>query len=248
MESSGLPRPHFEILADLFVYPGEDYAGRVGRAVEGLRGRFPEAAAALERFVSSLPPHEGGVLQDTSLHEVQELYTRSFEVQAITTLDVGYVCFGDDYKRAEMLVNLNREHRGAGVECGTELSDHLPNVLRLLARGGDADILRELVQQVVLPALRQMIGEFDPERMTQRDAMYRRHHKTLIDVSALGPTMFQFPLMAVANVLEAEYGAVESELPRHSTDFLRSIKRELEIEERGAGARPSALIGIGSQR
>ena len=240
--SSPLPRPHYELLASLFVYPGVDYAGRAERAVQGLCGRFPEAATQVQRFLSLLPWRAGASPDQAELYELQEIYTRSFEVQAMTTLDVGYVCFGDDYKRAEVLVNLNREHRAAGVDCGLELSDHLPNVLRLLARWNDDELAAELVQQIVSPAVRQMVTEFDPERMAQRNALFERHHRTLIESSALRATMFQHPLAAVASVLEAEFGSVESELPQHSTDFLRSIKRELEIQERGAGDRPSAQL------
>ena len=71
----------------------------------------------------------------------REIHTRSFEVQSITTLDVGYVAFGDDYKRGELLVNLNREHEAVGVDCGSELPDHLPNVLRLMARWQDPELV-----------------------------------------------------------------------------------------------------------
>jgi len=243
-----LLRPHYELLASLFVYPSADYPQRAVRVVEGLRASHPEAAASLDCFISFLPPYGSTGLGLEALYELQEIYTRSFEVQAITTLDVGYVCFGDDYKRAEMLVNLNREHRGVGVDCGFELSDHLPNVLRLLARWTDEPLAQELVQQIVTPAVRQMIAEFDPQRMAQRNALYKKHHKTLIESSVLRATMFHYTLVAVATTLEADFGFVESELPNHSTDFLRSIKRELEIEDRGAGARPSAQLGNGLPR
>ena len=45
--------------------------------------------------------------------------------QVLATLDIGYVLFGDDYKRGELLANLNQEHRKANNDCGTELADHL---------------------------------------------------------------------------------------------------------------------------
>ena len=91
---------------------------------------------------------------------MQEIFTRSFDVQAITTLGVGYVMFGDDYKRGELLVNLNREHREAGVECGTELPDHLPNVLACSAGGRIRRSSAEFVEEILHPALRMMIEEF----------------------------------------------------------------------------------------
>ncbi len=248
MQESSLPRPHYDLLADLFAYPDADYVARARQVAAGLRERFPEAAAELAAFARFLPHSEGEPLDDVLLHELQEVYTRSFEVQAMTTLDVGYVCFGDDYKRAEVLVNLNREHEAVGVDCGSELSDHLPNVLRLLARWRDEELATELVQQIALPAVGQMVEEFDPERMAVRSALFKKHHRTLIDSSVQKSCMFRHALAAVALVLEAEFGKVESELPRRSTDFLRSLKREMEIEERGAGERPSAQFGTGLPR
>ena len=63
-----------------------------------------------------------------------ELYLRTFDVQAITTLDIGYVLFGEDYKRGALLAGLSAEHKKVSNDCGIELADHLPNVLRLLPK------------------------------------------------------------------------------------------------------------------
>ena len=62
-----------------------------------------------------------------------------------------------------MLSNLNREHAKAGNDCGSELADHLPNLLRLLPKLENAGLREELVREVLVPALMLMIREFDPE-------------------------------------------------------------------------------------
>ena len=71
--------------------------------------------------------------------DLQELHTRTFDVQALTTLGTGYVLFGDDYKRGALLSNLNREHNDAQNDCRGELADHLPNVLRLIPKLKDQE-------------------------------------------------------------------------------------------------------------
>ncbi len=78
--------------------------------------------------------------------------------------------FGDDYKRGELLVNLNREHGAAGIDCGDELPDHLPNVLRLLARWEDRELAAEFAEEILHPALERMVAEFEPrpQRGTRR--------------------------------------------------------------------------------
>ena len=220
---------HYEHLADLFEYPQEDYPERVRKASELLHDRYPLAGDALGSFAKALPS-AGDRLGEEPLDEVQEIFTRSFDVQSITTLGIGYVMFGDDYKRGELLVNLNREHRDAGVDCGRELPDHLPNVLRLIARWRDREMVAELVEEIVHPALERMIGEFGPRRIEQRNRLYEKHYKTLIDSSAERGTMFREPLEALVTVLMEDFGLSAWEPPEQQSDFLRSIGRELDIE------------------
>jgi|TARA_B100001964_G_scaffold234160_1_gene292384 nitrate reductase assembly molybdenum cofactor insertion protein NarJ len=236
-------RDHYHLLARLFVYPEFDYPDRVRAAIAGLREEYPEAAMELENFVDLLPAWD---VEDQTipLNEIQEVYTRSFEVQAITPLDVGYVCFGDDYKRAELLVNLNREHREAGVDWGTELSDHLPNILRLVSKSSNQAILEELISQVLYPAVSQMLHEFRPERMDQRNKLYKKYHKTLIATSEHRATMFRHTLAAVQVVLKADWETTAVESIPQSRDFLRSIHREFEIEDKGAGRRPADALKV----
>lgn len=83
-------------------------------------------------------------LQDMSIGQQQEYYLKTFDVQAICCLDIGYLLFGEDYKRAQILVNLQKEHQCAGIDCRGELADHLPNILELLAKTKDIDFAEEL--------------------------------------------------------------------------------------------------------
>ena len=92
---------HYEQLAALFDYPGRDYPARVARLSKFLETRYPRAAAELDSFGKALPC-EGEEFSTEELDQVQEIFTRSFDVQSITTLGVGYVMFGDDYKRGEL--------------------------------------------------------------------------------------------------------------------------------------------------
>ncbi len=222
-------RDHYDQLAALFEYPQRDYPTRVRRACELLERCYPRAAAELDSFAKALPC-EGEILSEHALDEIQEIFTRSFDVQSITTLGVGYVMFGDDYTRGELLVNLNREHREAGVDCGSELPDHLPNVLRLMARWQDQETVVEFVEEILQPAIERMIAEFGTERMEQRNRLYQKHFKTLIASSRKLGTMFRGPLAAVLAVLRVDFDLAPRERPEQKNDFLRSIGRELEIE------------------
>lgn len=223
---------HYAALAILFEYPDSEYPLRAQTAKGVLATRYPTAAAELERFLELLPASDAVAMQ--------ELFIRSFDVQAMTTLDVGYVLFGDDYKRGELLANLNREHREAGNDCGRELADHLPNLLRLLPRLEDSELVEELVDSVLAPALREMIGEFSSERIAKKNASYKKHYKTIIDTPFVGNdavTLYQFALKALYEVLNEDFDISEPEQSVQANDFLRSLYTENEIEERAEPGR-----------
>ena len=221
-----MERIHYRLLAALLEYPDEDYPQRVQDLIAFLDRRYLKAAAELDQFIAHLPSHD--------LLLMQELFTRSFDVQAITTLDVGYVLFGDDYKRGEMLANLNREHNAAGIDCGTELADYLPNLLRLLAVLEDEELVDDLVKGVLAPALLEMIGEFDPARVEKRNVSYIKHYKTLIETPAVARTavtLYQFALTTAYQVLKQDFTLVEKISLKLTSDFLNSVSRENSIEE-----------------
>jgi nitrate reductase assembly molybdenum cofactor insertion protein NarJ len=165
---------------------------------------------------------------------MQELFTRSFDVQAATTLDIGYVLFGDDYKRGILLANLNREHRNASIDTGTELGDYIPNLLRLMAVIEDEEVLHDLAYAILGPALLEMIGEFSTERIEKRNKKYEKHYKTLIEAPAVASeavTLYQFALKSLYAVLQQDFALIASMPLQRSSEFLASVSRENRIEE-----------------
>ena len=222
---------HYDLLAELFWYPDLAYSDRVKPSHDFLTANYPDAAKEMDAFVALFPFDE--------LSEMEELFTRSFDVQSTTTLDVGYVLFGEDYKRGELLANLNREHNESGLDCRGELADHLPNLLRLLAVIGKEpekeELVEELVEQILSPALRQMIAEFDPERLEEKNESYLQHYKTLIETPGEYFTAYSHCLKAVNLVLLKDFSleekaAMKPPMLEQSVDFLKSLKLEMEIE------------------
>lgn len=216
---------HYHSVADLFDYPDLEYPQRVRKVIDLLDGNYPEAVAELERFLELLPAQELGVMQ--------ELFTRTFDVQSATTLDIGYVLFGDDYKRGELLANLNREHLAVNNDCRNELADHLPNLLRLLAKVKDKDFASELVQEIIAPALSTMISEFAPASMEKKSEAYKKHYKTLIESPTTEKdvvTFYQFALRALYDVLKQDFKFKEQTISIPTSDFLQSVIRENDIE------------------
>ncbi len=222
-------RSHYRVLAALLEYPDSGYPEKVREIRDSLEGPYPEACAELDRFLEFLPAHD--------LTTMQELYTRSFDVQAMTTLDVGYVLFGDDYKRGVLLANLNSEYREVDIDTGTELADHIPNLLRLMEVLKDEEVLHDLAYAILAPALLEMMREFSSDRMETRNASYKKHYKTLIEtppVQANAFTLYAHALRALYEVLKKDFALIEKIPLERTSDFLASIGRENDIEERAS--------------
>jgi len=220
---------HYDSMGELLDFPGPGFAARGQVLLDFLRKNYPDAARDVELFLDALPHRT---------LDLQELHTRTFEVQAVTTLGTGYVLFGDDYKRGALLANLNREHNEAENDCRGELADHLPNVLRLIPKLKDQELRDELVEQILVPALMLMIREFDPKRIAKKNANYQKHYKTLIDLAGgSDSTIYRMALEAVLKVLARDFPVTEtmSKLSDWASrpqtmDFLRLVEKEMDIE------------------
>lgn len=189
----------YNLLAGLFMYPeNEAYSIKVNQVYDYLVKTFSEAALSLQPFVD--------FAEASSIVDIQELFLRSFDVQAITTLDIGFILFGEDYKRGKLLVHLNEEHRKAGNNCDTELSDHLPNLLRLLPKISDEEMQAEMARLLLLPAIEKMISEFSFEKIEKKDAVYKKHQKVLLEYSHNHRTVYQNCLWALFLVLQRDFG------------------------------------------
>jgi nitrate reductase molybdenum cofactor assembly chaperone len=116
----------FDRLAAAFCYPQENHLAVLERCRAELEKAVPEAATALSRFMDELGacPLEG----------VQELYVRTFDLNPVCALEIGWHLFGENYERGEFLVKLRRELRRFRIPESSELPDHLTQVLPLVGR------------------------------------------------------------------------------------------------------------------
>lgn len=192
---------NYGLLSDLFYYPkNEEYKTRIKEIYGYLLNVLPEAAGAMQPFMD--------FMEISSFQEIQELFLRSFDLQAITTLDIGFVLFGEDYKRGRLLVHLNEEHRNAGNDCHSELSDHLPNILNLLGKMKDEAIRNEIATRLVMTAIEKMIKEFSIEKIEKKDVIYKKHQKVLLDYSTGYRLVYQTLLQALFIAMKKDFDYV----------------------------------------
>lgn len=146
-------RYNYQLIADLFRYPDENLTSKAKALLDIFKQQNLSQHDKLAFFVASI--------EKLKVKEQQEYFMKTFDVQAICFLDIGYMMFGEDYKRAQLLVNLQKEHTVAGVDCGTELADHLPNVLCLLSKTVNTEFAEELGFIITSPVVRFMLTKFN---------------------------------------------------------------------------------------
>lgn len=149
MADPSVDRSLFRAFAEMLEYPHASPLESARACAALLAPVSPEAAALVDEFAA--------VAERTPYGDLQEAYTRTFDLNATYCPYVGYHLFGESYKRSVLLVRLKTQYRAVGVETGSEIPDHLALVLRFLAASGDADLTGEVIVDALLPALGRMV-------------------------------------------------------------------------------------------
>lgn len=201
----------YHLFSELFRYPVKGYQDRVNLCMSLLQTEYPDAASEMKRFVD--------YINSKSLESIEEVFGKTFHIQAICYLDIGYVIFGEDYKRGEFLVHMKQEQQKAGNDCGEELADNLANVLELMTKTEDLEFLDELAVKVLIPALNNMLKEFDLARMELKNKILKKKHKVLIQQDIQYGNIYFNALKALLLVLEKDFKDVKYEVAEVVTDF-----------------------------
>jgi len=138
------------LFADLLGYPTPALAGQAQEAAAG--AGVAQAAALLHEFHS--------FVEQASPARLEELYTGTFDLQAVCYPYVGYHLFGDSYKRGMFMAQLNAGYRERGFSAEKELPDHVAVILRFLATAPEDRFGQALLQEGLIPALDTMVKAF----------------------------------------------------------------------------------------
>jgi nitrate reductase assembly molybdenum cofactor insertion protein NarJ len=210
----------YNFLSEMFRYPESDFPEKVRQCQKMLTEHYPEAAETFAPFSKYVDEAVGD--------ELEILFTRTFDVQPISYLDIGYVLFVEDYKRGEFLVNMKREQEEAGNDCGTDLPDNLPNILTLIPKLENKDILDELIRLALVPAIDKMINEFKDARVELKLKVIKKLHKAIIREDLNLGNVYQYVLKALRKVICEDFGLSDAETlearPTLSNEFINGTK------------------------
>lgn len=136
-------------LGAILAYPREGYRTSVDECRQLLAGGDPEAAAAIDSFCEAIAN-----LDET---ELEELYTRSFDLNPVCTLEVGWHIYGEQYRRGRFLVQARELLSHVGIDEQGELPDHLMSLLPAVARL-EPDHAATFAGTYLVPAVNKMLA------------------------------------------------------------------------------------------
>jgi nitrate reductase assembly molybdenum cofactor insertion protein NarJ len=199
----------YTLIAGLFDYPDQNTEALIAETSELLAADYPETTEDFRRYAGSMP--------GLDLHGREEYFVRTFLVEALIPMDVGYLLFGEDYKRGNFLAFMQQEQVSAGNDLGSELADHLPNMLRLLPLMSDKNMAEELGCSILIPAVGEILKKFE-----QSDNDYRYAFTALMkvlesDFAGLPYDVYQVNPDKMAGIAD-EY--------RCGTEFLEEIGKQ----------------------
>jgi len=163
---SEIPKKTKSILqgfGSLLDYPGTDWPSLTESCAQLVAGETPEIVNAFTRF-------RDGVLRH-SLSGLQELYTRTFDLNPVCALEIGYHLFGENYKRGEFLANLRSTEAPFDLGQDKQLPDYLPVLLRLLTKLEDEELRTALIVECMVPAIEKMITSLNDSQNPYRSLL-----------------------------------------------------------------------------
>ncbi len=147
-----IDRNVFSLLADVLEYP----TSRTKEQAQACRDALSAANRPASRHLDGFTEFCGKTLPG----RMEELYTDTFDLEAICSPYVGFHLFGEDRTRGTFMVGLKEHYARQGLHVQGELPDHITVMLRSLsAREWDAET-GDLVSFCVIPALKRMVSLF----------------------------------------------------------------------------------------
>ena len=139
--------------AVLLSYPAINLRKATADCLELLQASRPDAADQLHPFCAFLAASDQA--------RIEEVFTGTFDLQPLCHPYVGYQLCGESQQRTLFLMKLQELYRQHDYRCGSELPDHLGEMLRFIGITDDQICRRELIADGLLPALEKLIAGID---------------------------------------------------------------------------------------
>ncbi len=143
----------YGLIADILEYPTARITEQTKACLGALENRSRQAGKHLTAFAD--------FCKKTPLGRIEELYTDTFDLDAVCCPYVGFHLFGEDRARGTFMVKLKEHYAERGHPLNGELPDHICVMLRFLGGAAPGVETRELIDYCLIPAAKKMISLFN---------------------------------------------------------------------------------------
>lgn len=152
-------------LGQMLDYPGilanssADFAQCIHRLVVSVSAAYPPTSCGAAKHLAKF---DAACIR-LPIGEMEELYTRTFDLAALCSLYVTGYIFGDEnFDRGTVMAKLSDRFRELGFDTAGELPDHLAVLLRF-ASWLDEEALNELVALCLLEPVGEMTKQLNKD-------------------------------------------------------------------------------------
>ena len=143
------------VFAEVFTYPISDYKQKAELIYSNVCAMNSDI-----KFAKTFNNQTSAL----SVSDIEELFTKTFDMNPDSCLDLGWHLFGEGYDRGEFLAQMRDQLRKNNITEKIELPDHLSHILRLLSTQ-ENDQANVLVSKTIYPALLKIIPAVDEENL-----------------------------------------------------------------------------------
>ncbi|HSB04976.1 MAG TPA: molecular chaperone TorD family protein, partial [Thermodesulfobacteriota bacterium] len=147
-----MPMELYQLFAQILGYPTPSLPHQINECISLLTSVKREAVPMLDEFRA--------LLEVTPLDRMEEVYTRTFDLQAICQPYVGCQLFGNGSQRGMFMAGLKEHYETCEFSTGNELPDHLSTMLRFAPNCAKAE-REELISECLVPAVKKMVSGFE---------------------------------------------------------------------------------------
>ena len=137
--------------ARLLSYPEDDYQMRAAELVRAFENDQNQRKQLLPFY---------DFIRTASPGKIEEIFTRTFDMNKTTCLEIGWHLYGEDYKRGEFLVRMRQSLAEYKIPESIELPDHISHCLLLLAALDEEDA-PVYAERFLKPTLKIILKNFD---------------------------------------------------------------------------------------
>lgn len=145
-------------LARVLTYPGIGYLDEVARCRRLCETRTFSADEVRTGVTERMNAFASAV-EGLAAGDLEELYTRTFDINPVSSLEVGWHLYGETYERGSFLVSMRDLLRRCSIEESHELPDHLTHVINAVGRMEEAEAVA-FISKNLLRALDTMLEGF----------------------------------------------------------------------------------------